>query len=161
MQSFILSLVMVISILFVPITETNSPPATKFRPIKTASLMPAQLKSFMAKHPRLYRAIKSEGNSIKTKSRLKLYKADGLILVASGKLNGGPISVQYAEFPVGQIGDVLVIAICQCDEGQDDCQFYEDNQGNIDCLSAGGECSECDQGFEFFAPDGSTYMTPF
>lgn len=159
MQSLILTFIFSIGLLSVNLSTPAS--ATKFRPIKTASLKAAQLKTFVAKHPKLYKAIKADRNSIQTKNNIMLYKAEGIILLTAGKLKGGPISVQYEEFPAGQVGDVLVVAICQCDEGRDDCQFYEDNQGNLECLSSGGECSECEQGFEFFAPDGSTYMTPF
>ena len=61
----------------------------------------------------------------------------------------------YEKIPIDIIGDLVLWAVCQCEQGSDDCKFERDDQGNLgECT--GGVCGDCRGGFELSGPAGGT-----
>jgi len=137
----------------------------KFQRVQSAKISKKIMGALKKKRPGLLKALRPSDGTIRSSAKIALFKAGGAILVVSQSITGRNINVnipKYEEVPVGMDGDNLIVAICQCQEGRDDCEFERLEDGSLgECFSTEGECSDCRGGFEVWGPDGNMYMSPF
>lgn len=166
---FILSLLTMLiffsSMEFPIYTENYTPPKTlKFKRVKSSKVNEMSLKALREKYPALVKALNAKGTLISASQKIALFEAERIVLVMStqdlgtGNANTVTMSISgYEKVPIDILGRAVLYAVCQCEEGSDDCHFERDEEGNIGECITGGACRDCRGGFEISGPDGDIF----
>jgi hypothetical protein len=162
----LLTMLIFFSSMEVPIyTENYTPPKTlKFKRVKSSKVNEMSLKALRDKYPALVKGLNAKGTMISASQKIALFESQRIVLVMStqdlGTESANTVTMSisgYEKVPIDIIGNAILFAICQCEEGSDDCYFERDEDGNIGECITGGECSDCRGGFELSGPDGDIF----
>ncbi len=142
--------------------STQAKPLTLSLKKVSSSIINKQSLATLKEHrPALYKKLLVEGNKLRASKSYTLYEGGHLTVIISAKdveeaPEETPLTVTsgYERVPIDIIGNAVLYAVCQCEEGDDDCKFERDERGNLgECT--GGACGDCRGGFEMSDPDGN------
>ena len=163
MKTLIFTTLLLTSFLFSN-DASDSAKTISFNRVNKISMTSQQIKTLSKERPRLYKALKFEGNFLVSSRGINLYSDGSIQLLFTGNIRSRKFDYNIQNFeriPAGEINGVLIFATCECDDGQDDCKFFDTDEG-VECLSGEGRCNDCLPGWEAYGPGGSIiYMTPF
>ncbi|MEM7370886.1 MAG: hypothetical protein AAF587_19885 [Bacteroidota bacterium] len=104
----------------------------------------------LRKSPRARKAVTFEtGAYLRAKAGFKLFNYQNVTILVKDSKNTFGSSIQGKDIKYFKFKfDIVIVPICECNQGSDDCELLQDHQGAVECR--GSICMDCVGGFDIF-----------
>lgn len=128
--------------------QSPEPSAVAYQRVQRQKVS-AKLVQNLRKSPRVQKAATIESGFLKAKAGFKLYNYNNVTILLKDPDNKFKSSLQGKDIKYFKFKfDIIIVPICVCNEGSDDCELIPNHQGDVECR--GSICTDCLGGFDIF-----------